>query len=163
MNPTILIIAALFSGLIAGLFYSWSISVTPGIGRLNDENYLRAFQAMNRAILNPVFFIAFFGLAILSIYLGFISINSEMTQQNWFVLLASFLYLVGIMFVTIFGNIPLNNGLEALQIDKMTAEQMELFRDGFETKWNRLNLIRTISSSLSLLFFILACIQQNNI
>ena len=51
----LLIITAVFTGLMAGLFYSWSISVTPGIARLVDKEYLASFQAMNRAIINPLF------------------------------------------------------------------------------------------------------------
>ncbi len=59
MKTTLLLITTLSTGLMAGLFYSWTISVTPGLARLNDENYLRAFQSMNRAIINPVFLIVF--------------------------------------------------------------------------------------------------------
>ncbi len=47
MNTIILIVTTLSLGLMAGLFYSWSISVTPGLAKVGDEYYLRAFQSMN--------------------------------------------------------------------------------------------------------------------
>lgn len=157
MYNIILIITTLFSGLMAGLFYSWSISVTPGLAKINDVSYLQAFQSMNRAILNPLFFGVFFGLVILLPVLSYFSCQNSISNQFWYVILATILYFIGIIGVTIAGNIPLNNSLEALQIESMTPEQMDEFRKGFEIKWNRLNLIRTISSSLTFLLLVTAC------
>ena len=150
----------MFSGLMAGLFYAWSISVTPGLAKINDVSYLQAFQSMNRAILNPLFFVVFFGLVVLLPVLSYLSYQTSMGNQFWYVVLATVLYFVGIMAVTIAGNIPLNNKLEALQIESMTPEQMDEFRKGFESKWNRLNHIRTISSILTFLLLTIACVCE---
>jgi len=57
----ILFLSVITTALMAGLFYSWSISVTPGLKNINDKSYLEAMQAMNKAILNPAFFAIFFG------------------------------------------------------------------------------------------------------
>ena len=160
MNTIILIITTVFSGLMAGLFYAWSISVTPGLAKIDDVSYLQAFQSMNRAILNPVFFVVFFGLVVLLPVLSYFSFQTSISNQFWYVILATILYLVGIMGVTIGGNVPLNNTLEALQIESMTPEQMDVFRKGFESKWNRLNHIRTISSFLTFLLLVLTCIRE---
>ncbi|MBD3661527.1 MAG: DUF1772 domain-containing protein, partial [Arenibacter algicola] len=51
----------LLTGLSAGLCFTWSNAITPGIGRLNDPGYLMSFQQMNRAIINPLFLLVFFG------------------------------------------------------------------------------------------------------
>jgi len=160
MNTTILIITTVFSGLMAGLFYAWSISVTPGLAKIDDVSYLQAFQSMNRAILNPVFFAVFFSLVVLLPVLSYFSFHTSISKQFWYVGLATILYFVGIMGVTVGGNVPLNNTLEALQIESMTPEQMDVFRKGFESKWNLLNHIRTISSILTFLLLVLACIRE---
>ncbi|MCG6190058.1 anthrone oxygenase family protein [Maribellus maritimus] len=160
MNTTILIITIIFSGLMAGLFYSWSISVTPGLAKINNVSYLRAFQSMNRAIINPLFFVVFFGLVILLPLLSYLSYQTSISNQFWYVIFATILYFVGIMGVTIGGNVPLNNALEALQIESMTPEQMDEFRKSFESKWNRLNLIRTISSTITFLLLVIACVRE---
>lgn len=160
MNSIILTIATLSTGLIAGLFYSWSISVTSGLAKITDESYLLAFQSMNRAILNPAFFIFFFGLVLLLPVLCYLYYQSHAGIQFWCILSATVLYILGVMAITIFGNVPMNNTLEVLQIGSMTPEQMESFRLGFESKWNNLNTIRTMCSSLSLLSLIIACMQN---
>ena len=61
----LLALTALFTGLIAGLFFAYSFSVVPGLGRLSDEAYLRAMQSINRAIQNPFFFTPFFAALLL--------------------------------------------------------------------------------------------------
>ena len=159
-NTIILIIATLSSGLMAGLFYAWSISVTPGLAKMNDENYLQAFQSMNRAIQNPAFFIFFFGLVVLLPLLSYLHYQSPADAKFWYIISATVFYLIGIMAVTIFGNVPMNNTLEALQIESMEPDKMASFRLGFESKWNKLNMIRTICSSLSFVLLILACLQN---
>jgi uncharacterized membrane protein len=160
MNTIIIVITTVFSGLMAGLFYAWSISVTPGLAKIDDATYLRAFQSMNRAILNPLFFVVFFGLVILLPVLSYFSFQTSISNQYWYVLAATILYFIGIMAVTIGGNIPLNNALEALQIESMTTEQMDEFRKSFENKWNRLNLIRAITSFLTFLLLVIACVGE---
>ena len=160
MKMIILIITTVFTGLMAGLFYAWSISVTPGLANVGDDHYLQAFQSMNRAILNPVFFIAFMGLVILLPLLTYMFYKSPVSIQFWYILTAAILYLFGVMAVTMFGNVPLNDMLEALKIERMSSEEMAAFRLGFEAKWNQLNWIRTASSLLSLVLLILACLKN---
>ncbi len=60
-----LLVTALASGLVAGLFYSYACSVNPGLGALSDANYLAAMQSINIAILNPVFISSFMGALVL--------------------------------------------------------------------------------------------------
>ena len=57
----VLILGLVLTGLTAGLCFTWSNVVTPGIGRLDNLSFLKAFQAMNRAIINGKFMIVFFG------------------------------------------------------------------------------------------------------
>lgn len=71
----VLILAATAAALMAGLFYSWSCSVVPGLAKLSDANYLASMQAMNKAILNPVFFSSFFGTLLLLPISTFIHYN----------------------------------------------------------------------------------------
>lgn len=162
MSSIILIVTTVFSGLMAGLFYAWSISVTPGLAKIDNVSYLQAFQSMNRAILNPLFFVIFFGLVVLLPVLSYSSFQDSVGSQYWYAILATIIYFTGIMGVTIQGNVPLNNALEVLNIESMTPEEMDIFRKGFESKWNRLNMIRAISSSLMFLLLVIACAREFN-
>lgn len=46
--------AALLTGLSAGLFYAWAVSVIPGTRKVTDMIYLETMQSINRAIRNPL-------------------------------------------------------------------------------------------------------------
>jgi uncharacterized membrane protein len=47
-TETIILVLAIFStGLMAGIFFTWSNAVAPGIGKLSDMGYLSALQSMN--------------------------------------------------------------------------------------------------------------------
>lgn len=50
-------LATLLCSLVAGFLFSFAIVVMPGISDLNDREFLRAFQVMDRVIQNnqPVF------------------------------------------------------------------------------------------------------------
>jgi uncharacterized membrane protein len=153
----LLVITATITGLTAGLFYSWSVSVTPGIGRLGDREYLASFQAMNRAIINPMFMICFLGAAVM---LPVTLLAHRGTQQFWLLLGATVCYLAGVIAVTFAGNIPLNNALDKLNIASSTADQLATFSAQFENKWNTLNHIRSVANTAALVLAILACLKK---
>lgn len=147
-----------FTGLSAGLCFTWSNAVTPGIGRLDDLRYLMSFQQMNRAILNPVFFVVFFGPSVL----GFIYLYGLRSASSAIISLfaiAVAIYFLGVVLVTIFGNVPLNNILDTAELSSASREEIRALRDAFEIKWNRLHLIRTISAVVSFLLLIISLIQ----
>ena len=47
-----LILAAFLCSLVAGFLFAFAIVIMPGIGSLNDREFLRAFQVMDRVIQN---------------------------------------------------------------------------------------------------------------
>ena len=155
MIQIILILTILACGLIAGVFYSYSCSVNPGLKNLSDTGYLQSMQQINRAILNPVFFASFMGTLILlplSTWLGRGHLSST---QFYYFLAASIIYIIGAFGVTIAGNVPLNEALDRFDISSATTEQIKLHRQQFESKWNQLHLIRTLASVASFLLVIL--------
>ena len=156
----ILIASALASGLIAGLFYSYSCSVNPGLGALPDVGYLAAMQSINRAILNPAFFISFMGtlfLLPLSTYQHFGS-----GQRFYWLVAATLVYAIGTFGVTIFGNVPLNDALDKVNLTSSTAQELAQFRLRFEIPWNRLHLIRTVASVVSFAIVVIACVTSGS-
>jgi uncharacterized membrane protein len=159
LNIIILFLATFFTGLMAGLFFTWSFSVTRGLSRLSDTNYIEAFQSLNKAILNPAFAMVFWG-SILSLILAAILHYQQPPSGNfWYLLTATIVYLMGSIVVTFAGNIPLNNSLEKIQLNSSSLEEIKIKRTSFEGKWNSLNMIRTISSSLAFILLIIACIN----
>lgn len=154
----VLLVSTLSTGLIAGLFYGYSCSVNPALGRLPDAEYLGAMQAINRAILNPVFFATFMGTLLLLPLGAWFSYQGQASPQFWCFLAAAILYIVGTFGVTIGGNVPLNDALDKINIAGSSAEELARHRGLFEAKWNMLHSIRTIANIISALLTILGCL-----
>ena len=159
MKTLVLAAAATTTALMAGLFFAWSCSVTLGLARLTDEGYISAMQAINRAILNPVFFSCFFGSALLLPLSTYLYYDYTFPVRFGLLLLASLLYLLGVMGVTIFGNVPLNEALDAFNLASASAQDLAAQRTTFEGPWNQLNTIRSVASTLAIILVILACLQ----
>lgn len=140
----ILLITTVVMGLITGLFYCWSVSVTTGLALLPDREYLMAFQQLNRAILNPLFLLGFMGLVFLLPISTWIAWQRPVPPAFWLLLGATLLYWIGVMGITMLGNVPMNNALDAFNIDAATTAQLAAKRLAFEDRWNSLNNIRTI-------------------
>jgi len=148
----------ILTGLSAGLCFTWSNSITPGIGKLNDFGYLLSFQEMNRAILNPTFFVVFFGPFILSLINLYVFRNAT-NSIIWLIIFATIIYVFGVLLVTIFGNVPLNEILDKTELTTASIDELKNLRNKFEVKWNRLHLIRTLSSISSFIVLIISLIQ----
>ncbi len=159
MKLLVLVITATTTGLIGGLFYAWSCSVTPGLARLSDREYIAAMQAMNRAILNPVFFASFLGTAGLLPLSAYLYYSPELTPRFWLLLAAAGVYLVGVLGVTALGSVPLNNALDAFDLTSADPEVVAGQRVTFESAWNRLNTVRTVASVLSVILVVRACLH----
>lgn len=158
-NNIILLAAALSTALMAGLFFNWTNAITGGLHKLPDSHYISAMQSINRAIQNPVFFLAFFGAAVLLSVSSYLQYQSPLSVTFYLVFGATIFYLCGVMAVTVFGNIPLNQTLDKFNLDKATPEEIYKLRLAFESKWNSLNTIRTVASFISLLLILIACIN----
>jgi uncharacterized membrane protein len=57
---TLLDAATVATGLMAGVYFIYAVAIMPGLRRLDDSGFVAAFQATDRAIINPVFLVAFF-------------------------------------------------------------------------------------------------------
>lgn len=149
IESIITFLSALLSALIAGLFYGYSCSVNIGLGRLSDTEYLRAMQSINRAILNPVFFMSFLGtLIVLPVYTWLIY-DPEDALRFYVMLAAAITYTIAVFGVTIRGNVPLNNSLDRFNIESADQKEISKFRAAFESRWNRFHLIRTVFSVIT--------------
>ena len=157
----ILVITNITTALIAGLYYSYSCSVNPGLAKLSNAAYIESMQQINIAIQNPVFFISFMGTLLLLPLSAYLSYNQADNTRFYFLLAAAIIYAVGSMGVTMMGNVPLNNALAAFQLKTASDTQMEIARRAFEGPWNKLHTIRTWATVISLALVVVACISPN--
>lgn len=153
------IATVLLTGLLAGLFYGYDCSVIKGLGNLSDKAYLQSFQSISKEIINPYFFLSFIGSMIVLPISCWLCYKHNDTLSFYFLLVALLVYAIGVFGVTAFGNVPLNEMLEKIDITNTSSENLKITRDIFETNWNNLHHIRTYASILSFLLSIIACIK----
>lgn len=158
MKTIVLFITVLLNALSTGFFFAWSVSVILGTKKVGHLTYLVTMQNINREILNPVFFIVFFGSLIALVISTYLQFNNKTVFV--LVLASTIIYLIGTFGVTAFGNVPLNNELEALTITKLNLMELKDFRTYYESAWNHFHGIRTISSIVSFILLLTSIFIQ---
>lgn len=151
--PLLTLAAAIGSGLMAGLFFTFSTFVMTALSRLPPEQGIAAMNSINVAILNATFGIAFFGTAALCLGLGVTGALRWSEPGSAWLLLGSLLYLAGVIGVTIIFNVPLNNALAA--ISPASPEGAALWTR-YLAEWVPWNHVRTLTNIGALLAFIVA-------
>lgn len=156
----VFVVLILVTGLSAGLCFTWTNAVTTGLAQLDELGYLSAFQQMNRTILNPTFFAVFLGPVVLNI-INLYFFKEASSNILWLLVIATILYVFGVVLVTIFGNVPLNEMLDKTELSSASIETLKNLRSEFENKWNAFHLIRTLSSCISFLLLIITLLIKN--
>lgn len=152
MTSVLLFISILSTGLMAGLFFGWAVSVNLGLARVSDRTYVATMQSINRAIVNPLFIVVFMGAAAALVAAAVVyAVDGQSKRATW-LFVAAGTYVVGVLGVTIGGNIPLNDKLEAFDLENSAEEAISQQRHGYESPWVRWHNIRTAASVLALGF-----------
>lgn len=153
--------ATLTTGLMAGLFYAWAISVMPGLGRSDDRTFVEAMQHMNEAILNGWFALCFVGALVLTALAALLHLGRDVRSVLPWVIAALVLY-VAALAITFGVNVPLNNELKAAGgVDRIT--DLAAVREVFEAKWVRWNIVRAVTNTAALGCLAWALIQHGRV
>ena len=137
------LIAALGSGLMAGFFFAFSVSVMKALGRLPPAQGIAAMQSINVVVINPVFLIAFFGTAAACVAVAISALSGWSEPGAAYLLAGALLYLAGSFLVTIVFNVPRNDELAA--VDQSSAAAATLWA-GYLTTWTAWNHVRTAAA-----------------
>tara|TARA_A100001234_G_scaffold217407_1_gene224756 strand:+ start:1143 stop:1643 length:501 start_codon:yes stop_codon:yes gene_type:complete len=151
-----LVLAILLCTLVSGLLFGFAVVVMPGVAKLSDRDFLLAFKHMDGIIQNnqPLFILVWVG-SILSVLVSAILGTMDLSGQEAVLLwIGCGWYLLGVQLPTIVFNIPLNNTIQALEIDKLNESELTNSRVNFEAKWNRWNNIRTINGIIAVSTFL---------
>jgi uncharacterized membrane protein len=146
LPDTLLGTSIIATGLMSGLWYGWTVSVIPGTRRVADTNYVDTMQHINRAIINPAFIIPFMGIPILLGVAAFVQFRSGDARRGWFLASAAGTYVIGVLGVTVGGNVPLNDALDAFDLAGSNDQAVGDRRRSYETSWNRWHYLRTAAN-----------------
>ncbi len=157
-----LVCATLTTGMVAGVYYAFAVSVALGLAAQPDAAYVATMQAINERIENPLFFLSFFGAALFP--LAALAAHYSLRPRSgrfWLVALACVLYIGGSFLLTSFVNVPMNEQLAAVDLDA-PARVLAEARDAYEGPWNFWNGVRTVFSVLAFLALIGACLLRED-
>lgn len=154
LETTIVLLTTMLTGLTAGLCFTWTNAVTPGIGQLDDLGFLQAFQQINRMIINPTFIMVFFGPCIGTILIIYLKYQNP-DISFWMFVVAGLIFILGVAFVTVFRNVPLNEVLDQTNLVTASPEELLGLRKKFENPWKQWHLVRTISSLTSFVLLLM--------
>ena len=79
--------------------------------------------------------------------------------QRLLLVAAPLVYILGVQLSTFTINVPLNNRLQALNVDTMDEVALKAARMDFEPRWNLWNLVRTPFASLASVLLIVLLFQ----
>jgi uncharacterized membrane protein len=139
-----------FIGLMAGVFFAFSVSVMIALDAIEPGNAIRAMQSINRKIQNPVFLATFVLAPIAGAVTGGLLLGLGETWAAIIMFLAAAAYVLGSFVPTGRINVPLNNALDTTTVPADSNEAARVWTD-YSTRWTRWNTLRALICTLSLL------------
>ena len=137
--------ATIATGLMAGVYFIFAVAIMPGLRHLDDGGFVAAFQATDRAIINPVFLVAFFAPTVLCA----ISALTERGEPGFGWIVAALVLNAAIVAATMAVNVPLNDALKGR--GDVTGPDAAAARQAFqEGRWVAWNWFRTVASVAAL-------------
>ncbi|MFD4675228.1 DUF1772 domain-containing protein [Lentzea sp. NPDC058450] len=130
---TTTLIATAATGLMAGVFFAFSVAVMPGLADLPPADARAAMRRINVRIQNPVFLLLFLGTAVLCAV--------EVFQGR---VVGGLLYVVGSFLLTMVVNVPMNNRLERTD-DAYWPTYLRTW-----TLWNHVRAVACLASTVTL-------------
>ena len=157
-----LILSILSCNLVTGFILTYAVVVMPGFSKLDDKEFLRAFQVTDGVIQNnqPLFMLTWIGSIISVLGTIFCAIFSLEPLEASLIVLCGAVYLLGVQGITMSIHLPLNSKLQKLRLNELSNKALKQERCNFEGKWNFYNKIRTaIAFSVSLLFLVILTLR----
>ncbi|MDX1420827.1 MAG: anthrone oxygenase family protein [Rubricoccaceae bacterium] len=142
----LLVSTTFLCALVAGFLFAFAVVGMPGLGRLDDGAFLRAFQAMDRVIQDnhPLFLTVWVGSVVTLVASALLGLSQLGGLDRLLLLTATAAYVVGVQVPTAAVNVPLNNAVQAVDVEASDGPARAAARAAFEARWTRWNRIRTV-------------------
>jgi uncharacterized membrane protein len=151
----LVILCALGSGAIGGVFFAFSNFVMPALARIAPAEGIHAMQAINVTVLNRLFLGTFMGTGALSLAAIVVALLRWDGLGSLCAVLGGATYVLGSILVTMRGNVPLNNALMRAQADALGEATWR----GYVRDWTKWNTVRTIACFVAMVLFIVALLS----
>jgi uncharacterized membrane protein len=143
-----LLAATVTTGLMAGVFGLYAHTIMRGLRTTDDRTFVGAFQAIDRAIINPLFMLTFFGALVASGVAAVLYVRDDDRSVLPWIVAAFSLYLIAVV-ITVAVHVPLNDDIKAAG-DPERIANLAAVRDNFhETRWAAWNIVRALATTLA--------------
>jgi uncharacterized membrane protein len=138
-----LMAATVSTGLAAGVFNLYAHTIMPGLKDTDDRTFVGAFQAIDRAIINPWF--------IGGTFVGAFVLTSAAAVSHWkqpgfaWIVTSLGAYVIVIV-ITATVHVPLNNAIKAAGA-AATIDVASVRANFHETRWAAWNVVRALAST----------------
>lgn len=141
----LLVAATVLCSLVAGFLFAFAVVVMPGLKRLDDAAFIRAFQVIDGVIQKsqPLFMFVWMGSVVSIIAAAMMGLWQLSGVQRVLLFVAALVHLLGVHAPTVRINVPLNNQLQRLDPIAMDETTRRSARADFERRWNQWNVFRT--------------------
>ena len=139
------VIAIVGAGVVTGLLFAFSNFVMKALADMPSEQGMFAMQRINERILNPIFFLLFFGTPLACAVLVIIAMGNTALRGNSWLIWGAVFYLIGPFGITIARNVPLNNELASV-----VPKEADSFWPQYQRDWQFWNHIRSYLGVVSI-------------
>jgi uncharacterized membrane protein len=146
-------VSTLGCALMAGVFFTFSSFVMPGLSQIAPPSAVSAMQAINRAALMRPFLTVFIGTALACAVLGALSVWGIGEVKSRYRLAACACYLLGTFLLTAAYHVPRNDALDA--IDPSSAQAAAAWLD-YVQGWTAWNHVRAAAALVALILLVVA-------
>lgn len=144
----VLIASTVLMGLIAGVYYAFACAIMPALADADDRVFIDVLQRVNEKILNPVFFLSFFGAFAVPLVAVFMQRRRGGGPVQRWIIVALVLYTLS-LFTTMAFSVPLNTDLDDVGPAASIADPAAV-REDFENPWIAWNIVRTLLSTAAI-------------
>lgn len=157
LENSFLALSTIFFGIMAGFFWTYSFNVNYAMQQVDGSTYTQVQSLFNQNVRHSMFFFFFFGGGALSIITVCLNIKRFRSMSFWLLVLASAIYIFGVILYTKQVNLPLNAYTESWDILNPPSD-WETTRDS----WNKANLFRVYTSVTSFLLCVLVFVIRSS-
>ncbi|MEL6876184.1 MAG: anthrone oxygenase family protein [Pseudomonadota bacterium] len=138
-----------------GVFKAFSEFVMKGLLRAAPASGIESMQQINKTVIRTEFVASLFAITAFSAAFATYGIIALDGTVSLILISAALIYIGSVFLMTIFGNVPMNNRLAAL--DHRSAEAHDYWAV-YGEKWTRLNHFRTGGSFLAAGLYLIAAL-----
>jgi len=146
---------ALWSAIVGGVFSAFSEFIMSALLKAEPASGIESMQHINRDVIKTQFVAGILSIAVFSVLFALYSLAVFEGAALVTLILATLVYVPSVFLITILGNVPMNNRLDA--VDHTSADAQNYWME-YGTKWTRLNHFRSVGSVLTAGLYIIAAI-----